>query len=498
MAMMSNLQTGSKSTDHSRGPSGQAFTASNCSGIKACFPYISSGDCVCCSCWSAADCTWIIDTGASDHMCHNENLFIQTQILPKAHHVTLPNGHVVNVHKVGSVRIHPDIILHNVLYIPQFKYNLLLIGKLCKQPFSYAIFTNSKCYFQGPSMKRPLELGDIHSGLYLLQHFPASQAQTQYESSTSDAKKCHRVHAQSNKACNLADFSYTNKCTPSTSQLLNIHKSVDTSLFSSFVHETLCSSVRNNENGHIWHQRLGHLPLYKLKQFSFFPDNSIDTISSCDEARQHRLPFPLSQTQSSHLFYLIHVDVWGPYHTATHGGYHYFLTIVEDFSRATWTHLLKTKSNAFPLLQTFTEMISTQFNTKIKIFRTDNALELGSSREATAFFQSKGILHQTSVRDTPQQNGVVERKHRHLLETARALFIRSKLPIIFWGDCILTATYLINRFPMKILHNKSPFEILFGHSPSYSHLRSFGCYVMHPLLDRVVINFNQELHLVFF
>ena len=132
----------------------------------------------------------------------------------------------------------------------------------------------------------------------------------------------------------------------------------------------------------------------------FFPNNSIDTIKCCDvcpKARQHRLPFPLSQTQSSHLFELVHIDVWGPYHTATHGGYHYFLTIVEDFSRATWTHLLKTKSNAFPLLQTFTEMIFTQFKAKIKIFRSDNALELGSSRAATQFFQSKGIIHQTST-----------------------------------------------------------------------------------------------------
>ena len=98
-------------------------------------------------------------------------------------------------------------------------------------------------------------------------------------------------------------------------------------------------------------------------------------------------------------------------------------------------------------------MIFTQFNAKIKIFRSENALELGSSRAATQFFQSKGIIHQTNTRDTPQQNGIVERKHRHLLETARALFVQSKLPIIFWGDCILTATYLINRYPMQLLHN---------------------------------------------
>jgi len=128
----------------------------------------------------------------------------------------------------------------------------------------------------------------------------------------------------------------------------------------------------------------------------------------------------------------------------------------------TWTHLLATKSNAMFLIRAFIEMAYTQFNTKVRTIRSDNALELGLSKEATTYFQSKGILHQTSCVASPQQNGVVERKHKHLLETSKASLFHSGLPIKYWGECVLTATYLINRFPSKVLKGLSPFHILFG------------------------------------
>lgn len=98
----------------------------------------------------------------------------------------------------------------------------------------------------------------------------------------------------------------------------------------------------------------------------------------------------------------------------------------------------------------------------IQCIRSDNALELGASHAAISFFSEHGIIHQTSCPHTPQQNGVVERKHRTLLEASRALLFQSQVPIRFWGDRLLTSTYIINRLPSSLLQNKSPYELLFG------------------------------------
>jgi hypothetical protein len=91
------------------------------------------------------------------------------------------------------------------------------------------------------------------------------------------------------------------------------------------------------------------------------------------------------------------------------------------------------------------------------------------------FFKEKGIIHQTSCVYTPQQNGVSERKNRHLLEITRAILFQNNMPNIFWSDAILTATYLINRLPSVKLNFKSPQEILLGKKINLDHLKVFGC-----------------------
>ncbi|CAM8915811.1 unnamed protein product [Rhodiola kirilowii] len=119
-------------------------------------------------------------------------------------------------------------------------------------------------------------------------------------------------------------------------------------------------------------------------------------------------------------------------------------------------------------------MVHTQFSAVIKTLRTDNGGEFFSDK-LVQFLKNHGCIHQSSCSYTPQQNGVVERKHKHLLEMARALMIQSGLPKSFWGDSVLTATYIINRLPSQILSGKTPWEMLFKSVPSIDHLKTFGC-----------------------
>lgn len=98
------------------------------------------------------------------------------------------------------------------------------------------------------------------------------------------------------------------------------------------------------------------------------------------------------------------------------------------------------------------------------------------------YLQGDGILHETSCVATPQQDGHVERKHRHILNMARALRFEANLPIRFWGECVLAATHLINRTPTIANNGVTPYEILYGKPPTYDYLKIFGClcYVKNP------------------
>jgi hypothetical protein len=91
------------------------------------------------------------------------------------------------------------------------------------------------------------------------------------------------------------------------------------------------------------------------------------------------------------------------------------------------------------------------------------------------FFRSLGIVHRVSCPHTHQQNGSVERKHRHIVETSLALLAGAHVPIKFWDDAFLTATYLINHMPTRVLDHSSPIEHLLHTPPNYFMMRVFGC-----------------------
>nr|KAJ0209953.1 hypothetical protein LSAT_V11C400213730 [Lactuca sativa] len=126
----------------------------------------------------------------------------------------------------------------------------------------------------------------------------------------------------------------------------------------------------------------------------------------------------ISEIKTFACFDLIHCDMWGKYRTPSIFKESYFFTIVDDFSRAVCTFLIKHKHEASTCLVDFHKMVQTQFGKRIKRIRCDNGGEFVSNKMCD-FYSREGIVLETTCAHTPQQNGVVERKHRYLLETTR-------------------------------------------------------------------------------
>ncbi|GBP59696.1 Retrovirus-related Pol polyprotein from transposon TNT 1-94 [Eumeta japonica] len=110
---------------------------------------------------------------------------------------------------------------------------------------------------------------------------------------------------------------------------------------------------------------------------------------------------------------------------------------------------------------------------KIKIFQSDNGTEF-INKEVREVFQNKGIIHQTSVTFTPEQNGVAERENRILVEAARTMLYAKDLPISLWAESVNTAAYVINRTGKSSIEGKSPYELWSSKSYDINNLKIFG------------------------
>ena len=203
------------------------------------------------------------------------------------------------------------------------------------------------------------------------------------------------------------------------------------------------------------HSRLGHRSPSKFWNLvPHFSSLSSLECESCQLEKRTRVSFPKRLdlwTKSD--FELVHTNVWSPSRSASTLGFRYFVTFIDDYSRCTWLFLMKTRVELFSIFQKFHAEIRTQFNTSIRILRSDNAKKY-LSIPSSFFMSSHGIVHQSSCAYTPQQNGVVEHKNRHLVEIARTLLLHHKVSQRFLGDAILAARYLINRMPLSVLHNQ--------------------------------------------
>ncbi|XP_050217801.1 uncharacterized protein LOC126668656 [Mercurialis annua] len=371
--------------------------------------------------------SWIIDSGATDHIVCSLNQFTSYTIVHDTF-VTLPNSQRIAVTHVGTVKFSKDFILHNVLFVPEFAFNLISTSKLTAQHDICLIIHKNVCIIQDIINWKMIGLAKQIYGLYYLD-------KDQFRENNASA------------------------CVNSVgSGCLN----------SSGLIETI-------DVNSLWHFRLGHLSNDRLKCLQNI-DSSIKIpanshCKTCHLSKQKKIPFPISKSVVINCFDLIHIDIWGPARIYSLYGHKYFLTIVDDKSRFTWLFLLKAKSEARTIIQNFCMHIETQFNTKIKCIRSDNGLEF----HMPSFYDSKGIIHQTTCVYTPEQNSVVERKHQHILNVARSLKFQALLPLSFWSDCVSHAVYLINRVPSLIIDNKTPFQILYNKDPSFENLKVFGC-----------------------
>nr|GFC46944.1 hypothetical protein [Tanacetum cinerariifolium] len=155
--------------------------------------------------------------------------------------------------------------------------------------------------------------------------------------------------------------------------------------------------------------------------------------------------------------HILHMDLCGPMRIASINGKRYVLVIIDDYSRYTWVHFLRSKDEAPKVIKTFLKRITVLIHV--------------------------GISHQASSVRTPQQNGVVERTNRTLVEAARTMLIFSRAPLFLWAEAIATAYFTQNRSIIYRQFNKTPYELINGKKPDISFLHVFGA-LCYPKNDR--------------
>lgn len=147
----------------------------------------------------------------------------------------------------------------------------------------------------------------------------------------------------------------------------------------------------------LWHQRLGHVSpsclSFIAKQFLNVSVNPNNACQISPLAKQSRLPFGTSCISSVKPFDIIHCDILGRYKHPSLSGAHYFLTIVDDYTRFTWAFLISHKDETQSLLKHFFAFVTTQFSSHIKTFRSDNGAEFISLQ---SFFKNNGVVFQHS------------------------------------------------------------------------------------------------------
>ncbi|GJV74344.1 retrovirus-related pol polyprotein from transposon TNT 1-94 [Tanacetum coccineum] len=162
------------------------------------------------------------------------------------------------------------------------------------------------------------------------------------------------------------------------------------------------------------------------------------------------------------------MDLCGPMRVASINGKKYILVIVDDYSRYTWVYFLHSKDETLDIIKKFIAHAQLNYKAKVCKIHTDNGTEFKNAT-LKAHYEKLGIMQQFSTARTPQQNGVVERRNRTLIEVARTMLIFSRLLEFLWDEAVATACFTQNRSSMKLLRGRKP-------NVEYFHVFGSLCY----------------------
>jgi transposase InsO family protein len=247
--------------------------------------------------------------------------------------------------------------------------------------------------------------------------------------------------------------------------------------------------IAKTNMGWLWHHRLAHVGMKNLQKLLkgehilgltnvYFEKDGI--CSTCQVGKQVGAHHPHKNIMTTDRpLELLHMDLFGPVAYISIGESKYCLVIMDDYSRFTWVFFLQEKSQTQEILKRFLRRAQNEFRLRIKKIRSENGTEFKNS-QIEGFLEEEGIKHEFSSPYTPQQNGVVERKSRTLLDMARAMLDEYKTPDRFWEEAINTACYSINRLYLHRILKKTSYELLTGKNPNVSYFRVFGskCFIL--------------------
>nr|GEU50257.1 putative ribonuclease H-like domain-containing protein [Tanacetum cinerariifolium] len=237
----------------------------------------------------------------------------------------------------------------------------------------------------------------------------------------------------------------------------------------------------------LWNQQLSHLNFDTINDLARnnlvsglpkFKYHKEHLCPSCEQGKSKRSSHPPKPVPNSRQrLHLLHMDLCGPMRIASINGKQYVLVIVDDYSRYTCVHFLRFKYETPEVIKTFLKRITVLLQSSVITIRTDNITEF-KNQVLKEYFDSVDISHQVSSIRTPQQNRVVERRNRTLVEAARTMLIFSRAPLFLCAEAIATACFTQNRSIIHHRFNKTPYELINGKKSDILFLYVFGalCY----------------------